>query len=363
VLVSNPVESISHIPVHFLETDKKIITSLHQMGIHNVKDLLCLPEGGLIRRFGASFTDYLQRLTGSKPDPQEFVTPEPNFYHDITFLSDVSNLDSLAFPIKRLLGELSEFLTSRQLHVDHFTWHMSHRNHEDKSFSILLASPENNPEVFLTLTQLKLDQIRDVKEVDNIALAVRQFFPAKVVSGSLFQGSGFQDSLFKNTLLQGRGLHAGPNPASTVKENQLLNILQAKLGEGHCFGLSQSNDHRPEKAWKTVSALAGGTTNSTTRTPSPAERDRPLKQHEALPRPAFLLSTPKVLTTIDNLPCLGGKLELLKGPERIDYGWWDQPLDKPLARDYYIARQKNGSLYWVFQHIAVRRWYLHGIFS
>ncbi|HIG43599.1 MAG TPA: DNA polymerase Y family protein [Gammaproteobacteria bacterium] len=337
-----PDGSINQIPVRYLQTDEKIITSLHQMGIHNVEDLLRLPESGLTRRFGVYFADYLQRLVGSKPDPQKLINPSVNFFHDITFLSDVSNLDSLTFPINRLLGELAEFLTSRQLQVNHFTWHLSHRNHNNKSFSIHLANPENNPRVFRTLTQLRLDQINDVKEIDNIALAVSQFFPAKAVNGSLFQGAGYQELAL---------------PSNTDKENQLLNMIHARLGPGYCFGLSQSNDHRPEKAWQTVSASTNDKKHP------PTERDWLLKPDETPARPAFLLPTPKALNVADNIPCLAGKLELIKGPERIDYGWWDQPINKPLTRDYYIARQKDGSLYWIFQHIAMGQWYLHGIFS
>ena len=60
------------------------------------------------------------------------------------------------------------------------------------------------------------------------------------------------------------------------------------------------------------------------------------------------------------IPCMSGKLELLQGPERIDFGWWD---NEAVARDYYIAKHHAGSLYWIYQHLDNSRWYLHGIFS
>ena len=328
------VERIGPISVRFLHTDEKTITSLQQMGISNIENLLALPISGLMRRFGVYFTDYLERLTGTKPDPQKFISPDANFLHDITFLSDVNNLASLTFPINRLLNELAEFLTARQLYIDHFTWHLSHRFHGRRSFSIYLANPENTPDVFLTLTRLKLDQINDVKEVDNIALAANSFYPIDEASAG--------NDLFDGNLFQGSNHYHQQN-------NLLLNMFRTRLGPGRCFGLSESNDHRPEKAWKTV----------------------PLNQKdywssafsEKLPRPTFLLDTPRALKMTDSKPCLFGKLELLKGPERIDYGWWDQSPEKPLTRDYYIARQQDGSLYWIFQHVSMQRWYLHGIFS
>jgi protein ImuB len=80
------------------------------------------------------------------------------------------------------------------------------------------------------------------------------------------------------------------------------------------------------------------------------------------PRPVFLLDTPRPLAVIEGMPCLGGQLELIRGPERIDFGWWDEAtMEQPLTRDYYIARKRSGALCWVFNHAG--RWYLHGIFS
>ncbi|MFT7244116.1 MAG: protein ImuB [Candidatus Azotimanducaceae bacterium] len=326
---------ISSVSVRHLQTTHKIVNGLQQMGIHHLSQLLELPISGLTRRFGTYFTDYLQRLTGDKPDPQTFISPAANFYHDVTFLHDVTNLESLTFPINRLLKELADFLSGRQFWMSHMTWHLSHRNHARQSFSVHLAAPANDRKMFLTLTQLKLDQIDSVKELDNIALSVKRFFPAGQTSGDLFRAYGTQQ----------KGRQSEPGD----QQNQLLNMLTARLGPGKCFGLSEANDHRPEKAWKKIRLH---------------EKDYWVSpEQDDLPRPSFLLPTPKALNVVDNTPCLAGKLALVKGPERIDFGWWDQQIDKPLARDYYVARQRDGGMLWVFKHLDAGRWYLHGIFS
>jgi len=327
---------IGNVPVHHLQTTDKIVAGLQQMGIHHLSQLLQLPASGLTRRFGTYFIDYLQRLTGDKPDPQTFISPAANFYHDVTFLHDVTNLESLTFPINRLLRELEDFLSGRQFWISHMTWHLSHRNHARQSFSVYLAAPANDSKMFLTLTQLKLDQINSVKEIDNIALSVKRFFPAGQTSGDLFDGGGFSTN-------------EGQQNAPGDQQNQLLNMLTARLGPGKCFGLSEANDHRPEKAWKKIRLH---------------EKDYWVSpEQDDLPRPSFLLPTPKALNVVDDTPCLAGKLALVKGPERIDFGWWDQRVDKPLARDYYVARQRDGGMLWVFKHLDAGRWYLHGIFS
>ena len=72
------------------------------------------------------------------------------------------------------------------------------------------------------------------------------------------------------------------------------------------------------------------------------------------------MSEPRALKVVSGEPVMNGKLELIRGPERIDAGWWDRPGD---ARDYYIGRHGTGTLYWVFCHVRTGRWFAHGVFS
>lgn len=337
------VEALHGLPVSRLAVDPKIIDALQQMGIGDIGSLLALPPGGLNRRFGVFFVDYLQRLTGHKPDPQKFITQKPAFFSELVFLADVTNTQGLVFPMRRLLSELCDFLNQRQLSTRQLNWKLSHRSHPAKNFSIYLANAESELTVFMTLTQLKLDQLADVEEVDGISLTVNTFSPANAASGDLFHGTRFQQK-------------AGGMDANA---SQLLNLLNTRLGPGICYGLAEADDHRPERAWRSTRIVTGA-------------KPRPGRQFEhddeENPRPVFLLDNPRPLQTAGGHPCLGGQLELLKGPERIDFGWWDESsLSKPMARDYYIARQKHGALFWIFNHScqdeAAPRWYLHGIFS
>lgn len=328
------VDSLRSIPVTCLSIDEKIIESLKQMGIDDIGSLMNLPIDGLNRRFGLYFTDYLQRITGEKPDPQKHINATPRFSSDITFLEDVTNIQSLVFPVKRLLSELCNFLQTRQLHTNQLTFKLSHRSHHSKRFSIYLASPENDADMFFMLVQLQLDKINDMPEIDNLCLIVNIFSPADSISGNLFHGTSFRQK-------------DGQNKTDKDRANRLLNMLRARLGPQTCFGLSLANDHRPEKAWKTVRLN---------------QKDYwfPENEKEENPRPLYLLNSPRELKMFNHLPCLDGQLELIQGPERIDFGWWD---GNDSARDYYIGRHQCGSLYWVFNHQKSGRWYLHGIFS
>lgn len=332
------------VPVSCMETSEKIIQALHSMGIQNMGQLLALPMSGLGKRFGKEFMDYLYRLTGAKADPQINITPAPTFFSEVHFLTDVTNMQSLLFPMKRLVSEFSSFLTGRQLAVDKFIWQFKHKSHEPTKMLIYIANPENNQQMFLALTQLQLEQFNGLPEVDNLALIATEFSAAQLQTDDLFHGNSF-------------GLiDASTEKPGLFKEgNLLLNTFRARLGPETCFGLSLANDHRPEKAWKLIRFN---------------QKDYWYPENDEIipPRPTYLLSTPKRLPEkpasgqlvsgyrASSLPL---QLELLQGPERIDYGWWDQ--DSP--RDYFVARHHCGALYWIFNHLDNGGWYLHGIFG
>ncbi|MBT4160890.1 MAG: DNA polymerase Y family protein [Gammaproteobacteria bacterium] len=326
--------SLSRVPIRCLRIEEAAIESLKQMGISDCGQLFKLPVDGLNRRFGVFFTDYLARLTGERPDPQKHISDKPFFSSEITFLTDVTNLSSLAFPVKRLLGELQTFLRGRQLLVNRFSLRLSHRSHPARDITVLLANPDNDAAMFLMLAQLKLDNISDMPETDNVSLTARTFFETEAPSGDLFQGTQFQQK-------DGR-VHSKAEEARAVR---LINMMTARLGPQACFGLSLANDHRPELAWKPV-----------------ALHTRDYWHEESIggnARPLYLLSKPTMISERNSRPFMSGELTLFQGPERIDFGWWD---DHEINRDYFIARHECGALYWVYQ-TANSQWYLHGIFS
>jgi protein ImuB len=55
-----------------------------------------------------------------------------------------------------------------------------------------------------------------------------------------------------------------------------------------------------------------------------------------------------------------GELQLLRGPERIETGWWD---GGDVRRDYYVARDQRGVQLWIYHDLREARWYLHGLFG
>ncbi len=333
--------SISSIPIHILEVDQKIVGSLHKMGVYNCGQLFRLPLSDLSHRFGGQFTLYLKKLIGTIPDPQIFIENKPYFKSDITLIPEISDKNSLIFPMRRLIGELNEFLDARKLLTDSLLFKISHRNYKPKTLSVLLAKPEKDLRIFLMLAKLKLEKTDLMPEIDNICLLSERFSKSKNDSGDLFHETQFRqkDGYF-------------PSKTEEKWRVQLINMMTAKLGPDSCYTLSTVSDHRPELSW---SKEQPGQTNNPIKPSKQMDSDK-----EENPRPLLLLKAPKRIPEKNRSPDSLETLKILRGPERIDVGWWD---NHPVARDYFIARDSSGALYWIYYDLSSDKWYLHGIFS
>ena len=129
--------------------------------------------------------------------------------------------------------------------------------------------------------------------------------------------------------------------SKTVSEgmSQLVDLLRARLGKTTIFGVAVTQDARPELAWRSV---------------EPGEELKQPRQAKA--RPVHILPTPTLLG--DRLRYRGATLKIVKGPERIEGGWWAK---EAWTRDYYQVVSSRGEKLWVFHQ--QKQWYLHGLFS
>ena len=102
-------------------------------------------------------------------------------------------------------------------------------------------------------------------------------------------------------------------------------------------------DHRPEYAYRVNETMA--------------KKSELIKPQ----RPFWLLPEPRLLPQKNHRPWLQGPVTLIKGPERIQAGWWS---GHDVSRDYYVAMDSKGSHLWVYQELSEQcRWYLHGLFA
>lgn len=300
-------------PLNLLAIPQTSLEALHEIGWRRVGEILALPPDQLARRFGPTVPNYLQRLIGDQPDPREPYRAPAIYRRRFEFSAPVESVESMLFPLRRLLGELQGYLRGRDTALQKLELHFKHAKHPATRLEIRTTAPQRDAVRLFTLLRETLDRTPLPSGVEELSLLVEQFVPIGDTQLDLFDAAPKRDRSW----------------------NDLLDKLKARLGNVAVKRLGLADDHLPEKAWCVVrNDEAPGTD-----VPG-AYPERPLWLIE--PRP------------LQHLPRLLGK------PERIESGWW---AGNDAKRDYYIAQTPEGARWWLYRDAGSSSWFLHGIWA
>ena len=353
-----PTAALTRVPLAAaaIEPDRltpAIIEQLAGMGVHTLGQLLVLPSEGLASRFGSELVDYLARLTGARPDPRQALVPAPYFRRNLHLLEPVRSRDVLLGLMTRLLNGLQHWLLARNLGVEELAWRFTAagRARPPLVVGVRFSTAQQRQARLLEISRLELDRTQLPDEVIGIGLSAERLQPWRGDSTTLFRWL--------------------PGTAQPTELGRLVDRLEARLGRGTCWGIPARDQHTPQAARQSGAPLRAVSTAK----PGPTARSgpRPPRATGSAPRPGrrpiWLFVPPR--------PIRSSQLTLLRGPERIETGWWqpdtaartDPPevaqttaLPQARWRDYYVARLVNGAECWVFVDTHAR-WYLHGYFG
>lgn len=335
-----------------LDCEQALQDKWHKLGLSTLGEILALPSAALAKRFGQNFLKTLQKLTGERPDPQQGIRVTDTFFTQQHFLDSLTQTQMLLFPAKRMLNELSFYLTARQLWIDRFCWYL--QLHQGwTTLEIRLTQPQNQLDNFLSLTRLKLEQVQLHEAVQGLSLEASYFVSAQQRSQSLFTSSMLPDS-------------TSPQLAAcdNTDGQHLLDKLSMRLGQQAIRLFHLEDEHVPELAGQ-LRTLDSGDTLSRQRSgghqPVNSINEAPASYHQQ--RPVWLLSKPIAIRSTHRSSTASlywrGKLFLIQGPERIDSHWWQEHIQ----RDYYQAKHEKGNMFWVYQDQVSQGWFIHGVFA
>ncbi|MEZ8143820.1 DNA polymerase Y family protein [Enterovibrio sp. FF113] len=304
--------ALTTLSVHQLGFTHKQAVQLERMGIRHAKQLFNLPIASLVQRFGKTFSAQLRALTQSHIAQQAFFSPPEYFHQSLELLHEIANNQTLSFPLQRMLREMEKFLFAREAVVPNITLTFRQREHDDdKVITLSAATPESAASRWMPLLQLHLEKLKLDAPVTHIRIDANTLLAKQSPTQDLFAGKRGQ-----------------------LTPGELISLMQAKAGKQAVYSLTLENDHRPERAFRRQNPL------------QPCAQTLPA---HLPPRPSLLHVTPRPLLS---------RPDTLAGPERISGGWWDKA---PIQRDYFVARNKQGQLCWVFR-TATGEWFEHGLF-
>ncbi len=301
---------LATLAVALLDQSPAVVESLDRIGVSSLGDCLRLPRAGLARRFGQALVDELDRALGRVPEARAFFEPPARFERVLELPAPVHVAEALLFAACRLLPELEGFLCLRQAGVQELELVCHHERHEATVVKLGFVKPARDAGRMQLLMREMLGRIR-------LPAAVH----AVVLRASRVQAlAGANVDLFRTQHGEADG-------------DLLLERLRIRLGPDAVHGVETAADHRPERAWRPARG---------------PKRAAVANRH----RPLWLLPDPR--------PCRDGRLKLQSGPERIESGWWD---DGDVARDYYVAEDRDGARLWVYCDRVSGEWYVHGVFA
>jgi protein ImuB len=301
--------------------------ALAQVGLTTLGKVFAVPRPALGRRYGSSMLTHLDRLMGQAPEPLILYRPAPVFDGQIELPSEISSMQALLFPLRRLTADLAAFLQGRNGGVQRFVLTLKHANNvPDTDINVGLLGAVRAPELLFTVSKARLENLRlpaPVRALNLLANELPELLPAA-------------QPLFDDAAQNAHSLLA------------LCESLRARLGDDAVYALAATCDHRPEKSWQRIPLIHHNTSTPRANKPAPA-----LMSAAVLPRPTWLLATPK--------PLIETPLRVIAGPERIESGWWDS---FDVQRDYYVLETPLGQRAWAFcAPGTVGPFMLHGWFA
>lgn len=259
--------------------------------------------------------------------PTVIYHPEENYHDSIVFDYPITSLDLLHEPMQQLLKNLSDYLLAKQKQCAGIQWSFSDIYHNKEHLDVRCELIYRDWQLLYEISLIKLEQSGLPFEIDQLELIKPLLVDADFQTDELSIGQAAHTQSDRRAL------------------QRALAKVQARLGESNVFKVSYKDDHFPECAQRHigVSELASQTLAGS---------------HAYAIRPGWILNTPIGIGKNQNDLNWHGKVELVRGPERLEGHWWD----KPTARDYFVAVREDQVRLWVFNDLFREEWFVQGVF-
>ncbi|WP_244815789.1 DNA polymerase Y family protein [Caballeronia sp. Lep1P3] len=363
------VRALDALPVSLVPSAQSHGNAFEQIGCATLADLRRLPRKGVARRFGQGILQWLAQAYGQAPDPREAFCAPASFEARLELQARVESAEALLFAARRLVLQLAGWLSAHHAAVSEFSLLLEHEltaRHAPKTSTLRIAwaVPTRDADHILWLLREKLNQ----------ATLVAPVIEMKLLADKVSEHAPPSDTLF-------------PMPSSDNDSMaQLLERLSARLGAENVVQLVAREDHRPEaamtvepyqatrdskparakkqKASKEPHVEEAHDEEDEKETAAEAEADEALQLPDravpSQPRPSWILETPQKLNLRNERPFYRRPLKLISRTERIEAGWWD---GNGVQRDYYVASDDRGRMFWLYRERLSGDWFLHGFFG
>lgn len=319
-----------------LDLDPKLREALARLGVTRVGELVRLPAGGILERFGRDAHTLYRLAAGERWDPLVPVAPPEAPDERVVLDDDEDDIERLVFASKAAIDRLLDRLAARgraltalhlELTLKHAVGKVSLR-----ADCIVPAAPTLDGRSLIRLVHLRLTGMPPAAPVN----AVRVWADDVAASRE-------QLALFAHK--PRRDLRAA---------DEAIARLRAELGDDAVVRPVLRDGHLPEASfgWERLARVVAATP-SPDRVPAVRPLVRRVFAHpQPLPSQVRLgRDDGWLLSSLEH-----GAVVRIHGPYLVTGGWWTQAVH----REYHFAELRRGDCLWVYYDRNRRHWFWQG---
>jgi protein ImuB len=323
----------ANVPLARLDIDAKLRDSLARLGVMTVGQMVRLPGGGILERFGREAHRLYQLAAGERWDPLVPVAPPEAPDEQVILDDDEHDVERLVFFLKSAIDRLLDRLAAKAravtaLHIE-LTLRRNVGHTNLRADVIKPAAPTLDARSLVRLVHLRLTGSPPEAPVHQ----------ARVWADDV---AATREQLAMFAQRPRRDLRAADEAIARVR---------AELGDDAVVRAVLREGHLPEASfgWERLSHVVPAK-------PSP-KLVRPLIRRLHA-RPQLLPPQPRqvrddgwLLSGLEH-----GAVVRILGPYVVSGGWWQHELH----REYHFAELRRGDCLWVFYDRNRRRWFCQG---
>jgi protein ImuB len=323
----------SAVPLARLDVDPKLRDSLARLGVTTLGQMVRLPGGGILERFGHEAHRLYQLAAGERWDPLVPLAPPEAPDEHVVLDDDEQDIERLVFFLKGAIDRLFERLAARgraltALHVE-LTLRHAVGDTELRADCIKPAAPTLDARALLRLVHIRLTGMPPIAPVNA----------ARVWADDV---TATREQLAMFASKPRRDLRAA---------NEALARVRAELGDDAVVRAVLRDGHLPEASFGWERLVSVQPAAPTPKVVRPLVRRLYAKPQMLPPQARQVRDDGWLLSGLEH-----GAVVRILGPYVVSGGWWQHELH----REYHFAELRRGDCLWVFYDRNRRRWFCQG---
>jgi len=321
------------VPLARLDIDPKLRDSLARLGVMTLGQMVRLPGGGILERFGRDAHRLYQLAAGERWDPLVPVAPPEAPDEHVILDDDETDIERLVFFLKNAIDRLLDRLAAKAravtgLHIE-LTLRKNVGHTNVRAELIKPAAPTLDARSLVRLVHLRLTGMPPEAPVHQ----------ARIWADDV---AATREQLAMFVQKPRRDLRAA---------DEALARVRAELGDDSVVRAVLREGHLPEASfgWERLHHVVAA--KPSPKLVRPLVRRLHAKPQLLPPQPRQVRDDGWLLSGLEH-----GAVVRILGPYVVSGGWWT----REAHREYHFAELRRGDCLWVFYDRNRRRWFCQG---